>query len=423
LFSNTSAAGTTPTLFGTPQSQPSAGGLFGAKPAGSLFSTGTTAGGFGGTATGQQGLGGPTALGTSGLQSTANAANNTQQNPLDGEVPQELLNEFEALKKKMKHNKELAEEFAIVSSDDSARIEERITKALCYLQDQKTALQRAREKITAIANTVTMDNRMAEQVHRRYEMMSKNPQYGRDHAVHYMKTMVDQYEGSIMEYKQTLSRVDQIMASMLDEVLSNNVQRFTQRDLYGHLQRFDDIFRAVAQQVHDVNDQVQELKEIFVEQRKKVYGRFVPNPFQKRKDTLENVDAFSSLKGVDAFPSQTALMSLSEYLPKTAQLASTSTFGQGGSLFAPKPATTSSFLFNTGGTVGAAAPSLFSKTFSTTVTTASSILPTTTTTPSLFSTPASSATAASTNFGNTLNSSASGTLFGGSAIKTPLFGK
>jgi hypothetical protein len=93
------------------------------------------------------------------------------------------------------------------------------------------------------------------------------------------------------------------------------------------------------------------------------------------------------------------------------------------SLFAPKPATSSAFPFSNPATSNTS-NSLFSKPFGSTATTNAAG-----TTSTLFGNQSTSTNAAqqpsSTTpaFGNTLSSSSSGTLFGGTASKQPFFGK
>ncbi|KAH7728439.1 Protein NPP-4 [Aphelenchoides avenae] len=430
----TTTTAAVPSLFGTTTT--ASAGLFGQKPPGSLFPTTTsapaaTAGSIfapaatATTAPQQVGLGGSTAstLGVGGIAATATGpSSQNQTNPMDGEVPQEILNEFVALRNKMKRSKELAEEFAMAASDESMKVEEQIAKALRRIHNQKISLQNSRVRMSALADKVTLDNRVAEQVSKRHEQMSKNPQFGRNQAIQYMHHMVQEYEAAVVEYQETFRKVNRIMGQVAREKETTPLYA---KELVMHLNRYAGIHKAVAQQVHELDEQVQELKELLVEQRRKIYGRYVPNPFEKRKDMLDNVDSFASLKGIEAFPSQTALMALSEMLPKTAQPPSTSTastFGTTGSLFGPKPATGSLF-FNAPTAAATSAPSLFKPFGSTTTTAAPAFLTTTTTTPSLFGTATTASTAATTTFGSTLNSSASGTLFGGSASKAPLFGK
>lgn len=64
---------------------------------------------------------------------------------------------------------------------------------------------------------------------------------------------------------------------------------------------------------------------MFLEQRRRI-SRFAPNPFEKRRDTIREGGSYSLIKGIDPFPSQTALMEMAEYLPK--QVASTSNAGK-----------------------------------------------------------------------------------------------
>lgn len=58
---------------------------------------------------------------------------------------------------------------------------------------------------------------MAEQVSRRHEQMSKNPQFGRNQAIQYMHHMVQEYEAATVEYRETFRKINQIMGQVVRE--------------------------------------------------------------------------------------------------------------------------------------------------------------------------------------------------------------
>uniref|UniRef100_A0A914CK28 Nucleoporin Nup58 n=1 Tax=Acrobeloides nanus TaxID=290746 RepID=A0A914CK28_9BILA len=471
MFGTSTTTSTAPSLFGTTSTVPS---IFGAAPvttstqapslfntappatanaAPSIFGTTTTTAAsslfntappatanaassiFGAAPTTQQniGLGGAqrSSFGAAGTLGGPQIQSQTNINPKDGEVPTPILSEFDTLKKSMKENNRLAEEFRIASNSKNTeilKVDDETNAIRSLLFQQKSVVQKFRYKTKALLEKVKMDLRMCEQAHQRKESMGKNPRHGHNQAIQYMHGIVDQYEKNLMESREMLAKLEKIILSILDR--DETAKQITQKELVDHLERFDALFKSVTMQVYNTDSQVQDLKDVFLEQRRRI-SRFAPNPFEKRKDTLREQDPYASIKGIDPFPSQTALMELSEYLPKTNLPTTTMpTFGSGGtasSLFAPRPATTPfSFQSNT------TAPSLFPKPFGTATTTSA---------PSLFSstaplfgsttgaavatsTPATTTAPSSTipTFGSTFSSSASGTLFGGSASK-PLFGK
>uniref|UniRef100_A0A0M3I4G1 Nucleoporin-like protein 2 n=1 Tax=Ascaris lumbricoides TaxID=6252 RepID=A0A0M3I4G1_ASCLU len=214
-----------------------------------------------------------------------------------------------------------------------------------------------------------------------------------------------------------------------------------------HLRRFDQVFKVIASDVYQCNQQVQDAKEALLEYRRKIMP-YAPDPFEKKLDTVQNAIALSKFTGAEAFPSQVTMMKIGELakaatstqpggaeafpsqvtMMKIGELAKAATstqpgatggFGTSGSLFGSKPLGSTPFSFSTPSS-GTSAP-LF-KLFSTPSTSTTAPLFGSTTTSTAGAPPAAPTASSSFTFGNTLNSSVSGTLFGGSASK-PLFGK
>lgn len=60
------------------------------------------------------------------------------------------------------------------------------------------------------------DDQMAEQVNRRYEMLTKNPQYGRAQSIEYMHTIVTEHEKLLSENEATIAKVEDMLRNLMD---------------------------------------------------------------------------------------------------------------------------------------------------------------------------------------------------------------
>uniref|UniRef100_A0A915E4U9 Uncharacterized protein n=1 Tax=Ditylenchus dipsaci TaxID=166011 RepID=A0A915E4U9_9BILA len=137
-------------------------------------------------------------------------------------------------------------------------------------------------------------------------------------AMEYMHDIAGQHEHNLEEYRSNLNKLENILNYLVQENdgCSNVV---SQKDLCDHIKRFDEIFATVANQVYSVNEDIEKLKDNYLEQRRKIYGRYASDPFQKQTNRDRKViDVFSNLKGMDAFPSQSAILSMSQFMPKQA---------------------------------------------------------------------------------------------------------
>lgn len=57
---------------------------------------------------------------------------------------------------------------------------------------------------------------MAEQVNRRYEVLTKNPQFGRSQAVEYMHTIASEHERNLIESEAVITKVEETLRSLMD---------------------------------------------------------------------------------------------------------------------------------------------------------------------------------------------------------------
>uniref|UniRef100_A0A915BRG8 Nucleoporin p58/p45 n=1 Tax=Parascaris univalens TaxID=6257 RepID=A0A915BRG8_PARUN len=435
LFGST----TSKSFFGTtstPSSTTTAGGLFGKPTTGGLFgattatsSAPTAAGGgiFGSAATSiaPTGLGGTgsfmlgsttTGTTTSNAVGVTGAAAST--NPMDGEVPKPLLDLIAQLKERIKKNRELSDEFVMNSNDTCVAMNEKLDDLKRLIVEESSDMRRSRHKANVLLEKVEHDARAAEQLQRRQKEMAKMPRYGQNQAMSYLQASCSEYEKMVAEFNETLSRVEGIISAKLNRDPNRN--QITHEDLMSHLRRFDQVFKVIASDVYQCNQQVQDAKEALLEYRRRMMP-YAPDPFEKKLDTVQNAIALSKFTGAEAFPSQVTMMKIGE-LAKAATSAQSSAaggFGASGSLFGSKPLGSTPFSFSTPST-GTSAPMF--KLFSTPSTSTSAPLFGSTTTSTAGVPPAAPTASSSFTFGNTLNSSVSGTLFGGSASK-PLFGK
>ncbi|MFH4982082.1 hypothetical protein AB6A40_008791 [Gnathostoma spinigerum] len=413
-------------LFGVTKTStaPATGGLF-SKPVGSLFgtplSTATTSSSavFGTTNTASSGLGGSgtaTLSGSAGGTGTASGAvgvvgTAASANPMEGDVPKPLLDLVNQLKDKIKKNRELSDEFAMNSSDECTRIDEKLDEVKVLGVQVASDLRRARLKANNILEDCTNTLHAAEQLQRRQKDFEKNPHYGQTQVMEYLQRTCNDYEKLIVDFRATLQKLEDYINQRLS--VNGNSSKLTMEGLVEHIQQFDQVFKVIASQVYQCNMQVQDVKEAFIDHRRRI-APYAPDPFRKKIDNIENAEALSRMKGSDFVPSQVTMMKLGE-LARSAvptQIAAPG-FGSSTSLFGSKPLSSTPFSFNTASNT-LSSGGLF-KPFSSSTTSA--------TAPLFGNTSTSTATtsAPSLTFGNTLNSSVSGTLFGGSASKP--FGK
>uniref|UniRef100_A0A0M3HGI0 Mediator complex subunit 22 n=1 Tax=Ascaris lumbricoides TaxID=6252 RepID=A0A0M3HGI0_ASCLU len=86
--------------------------------------------------------------------------------------------------------------------------------------------------------------------------MAKMPRYGQNQAMGYLQTSCSEYEKMIAEFNETLDRVEGIISAKLNR--DPNKNQITHQDLMSHLRRFDQVFKVIASDVYQCNQQVQE---------------------------------------------------------------------------------------------------------------------------------------------------------------------
>nr|CAD2178281.1 unnamed protein product [Meloidogyne enterolobii]CAD2205640.1 unnamed protein product [Meloidogyne enterolobii] len=366
--------------------------------------------------------------------------------PLEAPVPPELLAQLEILEKTLKENKQIYSELKNENpSNEMTSLESKVTGLGRLISQYKVFLKEERLKNSVLSEKINLDQKISQNIQK-----SRDQQTKRGHSIDYLhevaslnERQLEELWGSVQKLSKTLERLKS------DDSDSTSISR---SELAAHIQRFDQIFEAVAGQVYLVNEATEKLRDCFIERRKKIYGQFDADPFEKAKERQNIINSYSTLKGVDAFPSSNAILSLSEYLPRQPSQSSQPQFGitpfgqplqpqqTGTSLFGVNvskpptsfsfnnPSVTSSLLFGTANKP-AANTSLFGTASATTTTTSLFGQPTTATT-SLASIPLFGSTttqqstagqqpAGTALFSNTLNSASSGTLFKGSAVATP----
>ncbi|VDK77827.1 unnamed protein product [Onchocerca ochengi] len=417
-FGSTSVTAT-PSLFGATPAATVAGSLFG-KPTTGLFGSSapvTFTGGLSGTSgtsttTTGLGLGGTGPLATTGLISSNSlgvAGAGASGNPLEAEVQQVIMDLFNLLRDQIKKNHELSTEFAMNSSEACLHMDEKIEELVGTRVKNADITRKAKDRAEELLEKMQRDLRAAEQIRRRQKEISKNPHFGRKQAFSYLLSVCVEHENTVREFWETLQLLQERINAKL-----NKKDLTTKQDLQKHFEHYDQTFKVICSDVYRCKIQVEDLKDSFLEYQNRTVP-YAPNPFERRKlKHSEKSTAEKRFRGADAFPSQITMMKIGEMakLSTTQQTAGVSGFGTSNSLFGSKTFGTSAFSFNPSVT-NTTAP-LF-KPFSATNSASAPLFGTlTTSTAEPVSIPT---TTSSFTFGNTLNSSVSGTLFGGSASK------
>ncbi|CAD5206283.1 unnamed protein product [Bursaphelenchus okinawaensis] len=457
-------------MFGTAVAKPTTG-LFGATPTSSAATP----------ATGSSLFGQPAAPKPAENSLGIGTSSRTKISPLDAEVPQQLSSAIDLIKNTIKANNDKINEFnSTFDVDYDVKVEN--TKNLVHhasrrLHTNSNEIERLMRRSNKILSNMKVLSRINEE-------NRSNPTTGFQSLMDYM----EQNAGDLKEeIEEELGRIVGLEAPLKEYLNVKEgvtvAQGISKKDLFDHIHRSVAITDDVLLRTSNVHEQVERTKKQYVENMRRLQGRYVPSPFIG--DESEDVEQFDydpkkRMKGANIFPSSATLLSLAEGLPKAGvQPQATSTLGGFGStapsggLFGAKPSTglgafgapstgTTSLFGKPAGTTpfgatstatsttgslfgakpagttpfGATATSTATSTgglfgakpaFGTTSTASTnsglSITAGTSGTTSLFgsTTPAASTTTTPSLFGSTLNSQSSGTLFGGTANK-PLFG-
>lgn len=159
----------------------------------------------------------------------------------------------------MDKNNSLAQEFLLNSSpDDLQKLDFEVAKVLRILKDLRSAVRKERMKnhsifflfgklvyqwkflfllllrlglaysklylkyililtiFLALTESVARDGQMAEQVNRRYEVLTKNPQFGRAQAVDYMHKIASEHENNLINSEITITKVEETLRTLMD---------------------------------------------------------------------------------------------------------------------------------------------------------------------------------------------------------------
>lgn len=327
---------------------------------------------------------------------------------LEGEVPAELMQQFEILVKAMKENKQITIENTSLSSPDRwIYLQDQIDKVSKLCTGQKEFVRNRRLKNDVLIRKLRNDQKVSCQAIKADEVLRKSSEFGRGRTIEYLQALALEQEETLIEYHSKIEKLRNLIID-LRRFMEGEEFNVSYDNLIKHIQRFDQIYVDVSQQVYRLDDEINKLKETYLEQRKQIHGRFGINPFEKQRERRQKIETFCELKGIDPFPTHNTILSLSEYIPK--QTVQQQPFGSpaqslgGTSLFGPK----------TGATFPFSQPSSnVSTLFGSKPQTASPFGQTVIST----SAPQSTST-----FSSTLSSAASGTLFKGSAT-TKFFGK
>ncbi|VDO46222.1 unnamed protein product [Brugia timori] len=344
-------------------------------------------------------------------------------NPLEAEVQQVVMDLFNLLRDQIKKNHELSVEFAMNSSESCLHMDEKIEELVGTRVKNVDIVRRAKgraedikkpfiiaDKTLELLEKMQRDLRAAEQVRRRQKEISKNPHFGRKQAFSYLLAVCIEHENTVQEFWETL----QVLQERIDAKL-NKKDITTKQDLQKHFEHYDQTFKLICSDVYRCKMQIEDLKDAFLEYQKRNVP-YAPNPFERRKSKHpEKPIGEKRFTGADAFPSQITMMKIGEMAkPASTQqtTAAVSGFGTPGSLFGSKTFGSPAFSFNP--SVTNTTTPLF-KPFSSTNSAPAPLFGTLAT--SIAEPAPAPATTTSFTFGNTLNSSVSGTLFGGSASK------
>uniref|UniRef100_A0A914HUA3 Nucleoporin p58/p45 n=1 Tax=Globodera rostochiensis TaxID=31243 RepID=A0A914HUA3_GLORO len=242
------------------------------------------------------------------------------------EVPDVLSAQLVVLIKALNENMRLYTECKEIKiGEELKNLEEKAAKVFLSINSHKSLVKRERMRVAETAKKIGLDQRIAHSIQRTRDNLARNPQFGRVHSVDFLHEVAAQNEQALVEQWETVGKLRQILDRLRK---SDEEPSLSQHDLADHLNRFDGIFEQVATQVYAVSDSAEKLRDVYLEQRRKLGGHFaLIDPFEKHKERQRLIDAYSALKGIDAFPSSNALLQLGEYLPKQPTVPAQSQFG------------------------------------------------------------------------------------------------
>lgn len=131
-------------------------------------------------------------------------------------------------------NNSFAQDFLLNSSiDDLQKLDFEVFKIIRLLNDLRSVVRKERIKnhskflklflfnlikfdFLALSENVVRDEQMAEQVNRRYDILTKNPQFGRSQTVEYLHTIISEHENNLINYKNTIAKVEETLQSLMN---------------------------------------------------------------------------------------------------------------------------------------------------------------------------------------------------------------
>uniref|UniRef100_A0AC35UDW0 Nucleoporin p58/p45 n=1 Tax=Rhabditophanes sp. KR3021 TaxID=114890 RepID=A0AC35UDW0_9BILA len=292
------------------------------------------------------------------------SANPTQEktkencNPLDGEVPQVLLDQYKQLESAIKENGNNITKYALNSAESCLKIEEKVNTVKLIMVDEKKSFSTFAQKLETLKENSQKDYIMVEMVMKLQELLKNGSQSGAQEVRNYMFNLVNEHAKMVEDFREKIDKLNILIDKELE--CGNEYSELSSDEVFEDLTRFDSHIKAVGNQIRQIQDAMDILKLEYMEDQKKKYGRFAQNPFDKprQRDNLS-----STFHGKDVMPSNTTLVKLGNMITPapTTQAPATGLFGAtqpSTSLFGAKPAGGSLF-GNTGASstlFGAAQP-------------------------------------------------------------------
>ncbi|KAK0425964.1 hypothetical protein QR680_009478 [Steinernema hermaphroditum] len=279
---------------------------------------------------------------------------------------------------KIKANQAALDTFALESTTDPLKLEEKLNTVRQNVGELKTQMTSLDRQVTTIADKSKIDRSIANQATMRQNHLTKGTKYGLEQSVHYMDSIVDTYEDTIMNHHESLNNVESFIRSRLAALDSKSEALNVESGLQQHCTRFESLFRRSASKIFENDENMKRIKADFLSVRRRKYGQYTKDPFKSAAPkNVDNKENLPLLKADQTFPSQTTLMRIGQSVPKVAAAPGTTGTGVGfgttgtSSLFgAPPKPTIAPFTFNTAATsTVSTAGSLFNKPFGATPTT------------------------------------------------------
>jgi len=203
------------------------------------------------------------------------------QDPLDGELPKEILDQFEHLKKALAENKRLSSTFSSSMPDEQFQeLDGLLMRAERSMSEQKSTVKKERSRTQTLAEHVTLDGRLTSQATYRRELIARNPHCGRSMTLDYALEVVGRHEQSLIDNTDTLDKLDLLLAKLRNS--EDEEGTLSKTDLSSHIKRFDDIFAVVGKQIYGDKENVEKLKDAFMERRRQLFGGFAMDPFKEQ---------------------------------------------------------------------------------------------------------------------------------------------